>query len=114
MSIKIIDRIDKSEYFSLKKNYSSFKEVESSFRRSEVGVVIVFDENFSENLLHLNNAEIQVIADASDPNSAKTLVNYVSNIIAQSLKDLNKAPQSNYQITPELKTALQSFNEKFL
>jgi len=103
LSIKIIDRIDKSEYFSLKKNYSSFKEVESSFRRSEVGIVIVFDENFSENLLHLNNAEIQVIADASDPNSAKTLVNYVSNIIAQSLKDLNKAPQSNYQITPELK-----------
>ena len=99
----IVERLDKSEYFSLAKNYSSYNEVESSFRRSEVGVVIVFDENFSENLLHLNKADVQIIADASDPNTARTLVSYVTNIVAQSLKDLNKTPQTNYQITPEVK-----------
>lgn len=99
----IIERIDKSEYFTLSKTYSSYNEVEHSFRSSEVGVVIVFDENFSENLSHLNKADIQIIADASDPNTARTLVSYLTNIVGQSLKDLNKTPQTNYQINPELK-----------
>ncbi|MDD4704107.1 MAG: ABC transporter permease [Bacteroidales bacterium] len=99
----IINRIQESEYFTLNNYFKSYDEIEQSFKSSENSLVIVFGENFSENLLHLRKADIQIIADGSDPNSAKTLVSYVSNIIGSTLKDLNKAPEPNYEITPELK-----------
>lgn len=99
----IIDRIQASEYFTLSNYFDSYDEIEQSFKTSENSLVVVFGENFSENLLHLKKADIQIIADGSDPNAARTLVSYVSNIIGSTLKELNKSPSENYEINPELK-----------
>ncbi len=103
ISASIIERVQQSEYFTLKHNYNSYHEIEPSFRKSEVGLVVVFDEDFSNNLLHKGKAELQIVADATDPNTAKTLVNYISSIAAQSLMELNKNNPKPMQITPELK-----------
>lgn len=99
----IINRVQESEYFTISNYFNSYDEIDQSFKSSENSLVIVFGENFSENLLHLRKADIQIVADASDPNAAKTLVNYLSNIIGSTLKDLNKTPIENYEIKPELK-----------
>ncbi len=103
ISSSIIERVQQSEYFTLKRSYNSYQEIEPSFRKSEVGLVLVFDEDFSNNLLHKGKAELQIVADATDPNAAKTLVSYLSNVVAQSLMELNKDNPQPMQIRPELK-----------
>ena len=42
---------------------------------------LVFPQNFNEELQHFNKAQVQLIADASDPNVANTLINYATTII---------------------------------
>ena len=52
-------------------------------------MAVVFPENFNHDLLHQNKATIQIIADASDPNIANTLTNYLSTIITDYQTELN-------------------------
>lgn len=110
LSNRIIQRLEQSEYFTLSHNYKSYKDIEPSFRKSQVGLVVVFDENFQTNLSHLNKAQIQIIADATDPNTAKTLVSYVSTIAAQELKEQSqityKSSQTQIQ-NPEIQSELK-------
>jgi ABC-2 type transport system permease protein len=54
-------------------------------------------------LLHLNKAEIQVIADASDPNTSTTLTNYLTSIIADYNLQLLQMHNVPYQISPEVR-----------
>jgi len=44
-------------------------------------MVIVLPANFQSDLQHTNSVQIQLIADASDPNTATTLINYASSVI---------------------------------
>lgn len=99
----IINKVQKSEYFTLVNYFNSYEEIDQSFRASENALVIVFGENFSENLFHLRKADLQIVADGSDPNAARTLVSYLSNIIGTTLNDLSPLPMDSYKINPELK-----------
>jgi ABC-2 type transport system permease protein len=57
-------------------------------RQEQVKLAIVFPNNFNDDLFHLNKAQVQIIADASDPNTASTLTAYASNIIMDYQKEL--------------------------
>src|SRR6267378_3190924 len=57
-------------------------EIEAAFRGGKIKLAIVFPQHFQEDLQHFNKAQVQLIADASDPNVANTLTNYASSIIA--------------------------------
>ena len=59
--------------------------------------------NFNERLLHQNLAQVQIIADASDPNTANTLTNYLSAIIQDYQQELNQTSTSPYRIVTETK-----------
>ena len=59
--------------------------------------------NFNKRLLHQNSAQVQIIADASDPNTANTLTNYLSAIIQDYQQELNQASTSPYRIVTETK-----------
>jgi ABC-2 type transport system permease protein len=78
---QIIQRIGSSKYFDIEKFLHSKEDIEGSFKKGKVKMVIVFPPRFRESLLHENNAEVQLIADASDLNTATTLTNYASSII---------------------------------
>jgi ABC-2 type transport system permease protein len=99
---KITQKIISSGYFLLKQNLSSVKEVEQSFRSGKIKEVIVFESDFAKKLNKEGTANIQIIADASDPNMANLLVNYTSAIIANYQKDLMKSQHLPYQIVPEV------------
>ncbi|HXP52285.1 MAG TPA: ABC transporter permease, partial [Bacteroidia bacterium] len=66
-------------------------------------LAVVFPANFNQDLLHLNKASIQVIADASDPNTATTLSNYVSTIVADYQAQLSPTSGVPYTIIPEVR-----------
>ncbi len=78
---KITNRIISSGYFLIEENIHDEKEAETLFRQGKIKMVIEFPENFAKRLECDRNAQINIISDASDPNTATTLSNYASAII---------------------------------
>jgi ABC-2 type transport system permease protein len=77
----ISNEIAASRYFNLVKNVYSYRGIEATFKQGTIRMAIVFPRNFRYDLLHANHAQIQLIADASDPNTANTLTNYAGSIL---------------------------------
>jgi len=99
----IIEKLQVNDYFILKKMLHSPDEIEKTFQEGEIGMVMVFSENFYENLLHTGDAQIQLIADGSDPNTASTMTTYATAILTSYQQELFKMDKIPYQITPEVK-----------
>lgn len=100
---KIKDRIDASSYFNITKEITSTEEINDVFKDGKISLVIVFNENFADNMLHTGEASIQLITDGTEPNQASMMSNYMSSILGsyqQELMEQNKVP---YQIVPEVK-----------
>jgi ABC-2 type transport system permease protein len=102
-SQKIISKIAASQYFQIEKLTNDDKQIELSFKKGVVHIAVLFPVNFHQNLMHLNKAQIQIIADASDPNLATTLTNYISAIIMDYQSDLNKTFSAPLRITPDIR-----------
>jgi len=102
-SAAIIQRLDASRYFNVYQTLNSAKEIEATFKTGKVRLVVVFQPGFRDVLLHTNKAQVQLIADASDPNTATTVTNYASNIINDYQKELNALVQQPYMIKPEIR-----------
>jgi len=100
-SQELISEISASRFFSFNKNIYSYKEIENAFQRDEAKVAIVFPPSFASDLQHLNKAQVQIIADAADPNTATTLTNYLSAIIRDYQKRLTQNVDLPYTITVE-------------
>ncbi|MDR2406972.1 MAG: ABC transporter permease [Bacteroidales bacterium] len=100
---EIIHKISQSEYFAQVKNLESPYEIEEQFQQGKTGLVIVFSENFAQNYIHTGNAQIQLIADATDPNTASILTNYASNIINSYQQELMQIQTIPYTIILEVK-----------
>ena len=109
----VSEKLAASRYFNLIKNVYSYKEIEATFRQGKIRLAVVFPNNFRNDLLHTNHAQIQLIADASDPNTANTLTNYASSIINDYQQSLTQNEELPYTIktqvrmlyNPELKGA---------
>ena len=99
---QITEKILSSGYFLLDQNISNYKEIESVFRKGKVKLVIVFASDFSGKLQKTGVANIQIIGDASDPNTANILVNYAQGIINNYMLSINTG-QSPLQIIPEVR-----------
>jgi len=97
----IIDKLEVSSNFEIEKALLSANEIEKEFKKGKIKLVVVFPENFNEDLHHLNKAQVQIIADASDPNTATTLTMYASNIIGDYQRQIMQQQQLPYQINME-------------
>jgi len=104
---KISEKVLSSGYFILDKNLSSTKEIEQVFRQGNVKLVLIFGPDFSKNLDKTGNAKVQIIGDASDPNTANILVNYIQGILSNYLLSLN-AEKIPMQIVPEVRMMYNS------
>ncbi len=109
----ISNEIASSRYFNLIKNVYSYKDIEATFRQGKIRMAVVFPRGFRDDLLQGNHAQIQLIADASDPNTANMLTNYATSIINDYQKTLYQNERLPYTIktqvrmlyNPELKGA---------
>lgn len=100
---KIISRLEGNTYFKIYKDIKNNDGIYPAFKSGKIKLAVIFQPNFQQELLHTNKAQIQLIADASDPNNATTLTNYVSSIILDYQSDLNKLNKLPYTINTELK-----------
>lgn len=99
-SAQLIQEIDASRYFTIKETVNSTEEINQLFKRNKAKIALVIPPNFSIDAVKENKATVQIIADATDPNIATTLTNYVSNIIRQF--------QQNQQPTVHLPMQIQT------
>jgi len=97
----IIDKFEVSANFEIEKALLSANEIEKAFKGGAIKLVVVFPENFNEDLNHLNKSQVQIIADASDPNTATTLTMYATNIIGDYQREIMQLQQLPYQIKME-------------
>ncbi len=95
---QIITKIASTDYFKIKGNLASADEIDKAFKSGDIKLAIVFPVNFYTDLLHTNKAQVQIIADASDPNTATTLTEYVKGIIADYQSQLSETMQTPEQI----------------
>ena len=100
-SQKLLRKLEASQYFEIEKAVLSADQIEKAFQEGVVKLALVIPSNFDADLAHENHAQIQVIADASDPNTANTLTNYVSSIVLEYQQELTGSRAVSYRIVPE-------------
>ena len=100
---KIIAKIAASDYFTITHYVHSKTEMDELFKYGDIGMAIVFSQDFYQNILHTGNAQIQLIADGSDPNYAYTLTQYASAIIGNYQQELMNSSSIPYQIHTEIR-----------
>ncbi len=105
---ELITKIVSSEFFELYANLTDESEIESVFKKGKVKEVVVFERDFAAHLEREGIASVQLISDASDPNSASLVVNYTRGILLSYIRDLNKEMKMQMQIVPE---ARMMFNQ---
>ncbi|HWD87230.1 MAG TPA: ABC transporter permease [Mucilaginibacter sp.] len=108
-SQQIFDKIKTSTYFKLKEPAKSYADIEHLFRQGTIKCALIFPANFGSDLQHSGKADVQIITDGSDPNTATIVVNYLTSIISSYQQQLNSNSTPSYQIIPEVR---QLYNEE--
>ncbi|WP_299054299.1 ABC transporter permease [uncultured Polaribacter sp.] len=98
---EIIHKISASKYFNINQLIEKESDIERIFKKGKVKAVLNFEKNFSKNLITKKNAKIQVITDATDPNTANTISNYINAILQNYLKEETTSSLKAYKIEPK-------------
>ncbi len=110
---EITNKIISSGFFILEENIDKTTDIDKTFKRGSIKEIIIFEHDFAKKLEKYGTADIQLLTDASDPNSASLIINYTRGIIINYLKEINKMaghplkiiPKARMMYNPELKSA---------
>jgi len=102
-SRKLTQKILSSDYFILDRMLESEKQIEDIFREGKVKEVIVFEPGFGRNFEKEGKATVQIILDASEPNTANMLNGYTTNLIYEFVAKENSVNSRNISITPTVR-----------
>ena len=100
---RIKEQLQACSYFTIAEELSDYKQINDVFKEGKISMVVVFSENFAQNLVHTSDASIQLIADGTEPNQASMLIGYASNVLGMHQQELVKQYKIPFQITPEVR-----------
>ena len=103
VTTKMIEKLSTSSYFHVTKMIYSEREIEELMQSGRAGVVVVFGDNFEESVIHEGRGSVEVIVDGTDPNTAATILNYTSSIMASAAADIPGVSQNNITINPQVR-----------
>lgn len=106
---EITNKILSSGYFILDTIPKNPEDLDGIFKKGQVKEVIVFENNFDEHLQKEGKARMQIITDASDPNTARLAAGYTRAIVSNYLKENFPFQQMPLPIIPEVR---MFFNEE--
>ncbi|MBL0356101.1 MAG: ABC transporter permease [Chitinophagaceae bacterium] len=98
-----ISQLDASRYFEVYRNLHSYNEIETAFRKGTIKMAVVLPNHFAEDLQHFNKVQVQLIADASDPNFANTVSNYATSIIMDYKNRITDEKKLPYTISTDIR-----------
>jgi ABC-2 type transport system permease protein len=97
------EQLSASRYFDIEKNLVTYNQIDEEFKKGKIKLAVVFPQHFQEDLQHFNKAQVQLIADASDPNTANQLTNYATAIIMDYQNRITNDRKLPYTITTEMR-----------
>lgn len=100
---QIIERMQASSYFTVAEELTESEQINDVFKYGKINLVMVFSENFAENLIHTGEAAVQLIADGTEPNQASTLTAYAASILGSYQQELMEQYRIPFQIKTEVK-----------
>ena len=86
---KIEEHLASSRYFSIVEMLRHPRDIERVLRNGTADVVLVFENECEVKLQNFEKTTLQLIADATDPNTAIIEVNYAGAVIQQALAELS-------------------------
>jgi ABC-2 type transport system permease protein len=109
---KIINTISASKHFKIEAVVNNDDQIEDIFKKGKVKAVLVFEKDFAQNLQTHKKGKVQVVTDATDPNTANTITNYIQSILQHYKQEINISKVAPHQIqvksrlyyNPELKS----------
>lgn len=100
---QLIQRIEASEYFQIVEFIPQGSLVEDVFKKGDIRAIVVFPASFEQQLNASNEAKIQLISDASDPNIGTTMVGYIGSILNQFQDELLNNRSLPYTVDVEIR-----------
>lgn len=98
---RLVQKIESSKYFELYSQSTDAAQIDQLFKKGAVKIALVIPNDFDVSSINQNKGELQIIADATDPNVATALTNYLSVIIQDFQKELNPNNVIPYKIEVE-------------
>lgn len=98
---RLSEKLSASAYFNLVLQTGSMAEAEEAFQRDRIKLLVVLESDAAKAFQHENTLHIQLIADATDPNTATTLQNYASAVIRDHYMEANGRQELPYRIEAE-------------
>ena len=106
---KLIHRIIGSGYFVVEQTLEKPQDIPKAFKSGNVKLVIFFPTNFQQDLYHAKKAQVQLIADASDINTAINTTSYLSGIIGDFNTENGRENSAGIQVSTRM-----IFNQRLL
>lgn len=78
---KIVERIENNRYLEVTACLATADMIEREFRKNRVNVAVCFGRDFGRSLTKNGKAEIRIVGDGSDPNSAQIIAGYVTGVV---------------------------------
>lgn len=100
-TVSLIQELEASRYFEIEQNLYAYKDIDAAFKKGKIKLAVIIPAHFAEDLHHQNKAQVQLIADASDPNVANTLTNYATAIVMDYQSRITNNRQLPYTISTE-------------
>lgn len=98
LSLEITDKILASEYFVHAADLQSEQQIGEVFRSQEAKIVLLFAQQFEEQIVNEGKASLRLVVDAADANSAVLSVNYAQAIITSYFRSLEGDVELPWQI----------------
>jgi ABC-2 type transport system permease protein len=99
---RIIRQLGENRYFTLVDEQPG-GDIQRVLNEGRASLVVVFSEDFHNSLLHTGEASVQLIADASDPNQARSFTAYATSIISSYAGELMREMKAPLQIIPQVR-----------
>jgi len=101
-SQKLQNKIAASGYFNIEKVVQNTNQIDDAFKNGEVKLAIIIPQNFSKNLINNKYSDIQVITDATDPNTANILVSYLQAVFKSFSDEQNITVNANLDVKTKM------------
>jgi ABC-2 type transport system permease protein len=108
-SEKLIHRIIGSGYFVVEQTLEKPQDIPKAFKSGKVKLVVFFPTSFQQDLYHTKKAQVQLIADASDINTAINTTSYLSGIIGEFNNENGRENSGGIQLSTRM-----IFNQRLL
>lgn len=102
-SQQLTERLASSRYFELVGGIYTPAEADAAMHADKIKMAVIIPADFHHDLLHGHAAQVQLLTDATDPNTATTLQLYASAII----RDFQQEMQAEFKLPFSIKTDMR-------